>query len=74
MGGVLNKFRIVYSTNISKNKQFILRDKNILHNVQKLEKMDKLLNKGDKVIYIDPKDPERNGLEAVVTKLNFSIL
>ena len=55
---IRNRFSIVYSTNVSKNKTFILRDKNI-HN--KIQKDKELLNRGDDVIYLNPNDPQRNG-------------
>ena len=71
MATIRNRFSIVYSTNVSKNKTFILRDKNILNKIHKEEKDKKLLNRGDNVIYLDPKDSTRNGYAAQITRLNF---
>ena len=71
MATVRNRFSIVYSTNVSKNKTFILRDKNIYNKIQKEKKDKELLNRGDDVIYLNPNDPQRNGLAAQITRLNF---
>ena len=68
---IRNRFSIVYSTNVSKNKTFILRDKNIQNKIIKEKKDKELLNRGDDVIYLNPNDPQRNGLTAQITRLNF---
>lgn len=67
-----NRFSIVYSTNVSKNRTFILRDKNIQNKIIKEKKDKELLNRGDDVIYLNPNDPQRNGLAAQITRLNFN--
>ena len=69
---MLNKFRIIFSTNISGSKQFSLRDKNIKHNIGQFSKEKKLLNRGDRVMYINPDDPQRSGKIAVIERLNFA--
>ena len=71
MATIRNQFSIIYSTNVSKNKTFMLRDKNILNKIHKEGKDKELLNRGDNVIYLDPKDSMRNGYAAQITRLNF---
>lgn len=54
-------FLIVYTTNLSGDRQFTLNNKNIQNRLGKLSKNKKLINKGDRVIYLDPNDKKNLG-------------
>lgn len=66
------RFIVEYTTNLTGNRKFVLKNGNILNEIEKLQKKKKtLLNKGDKVIYLDPNDKDIYGMTAKIIKLNF---
>lgn len=67
------RFSIVYTTNLSGDRKFVLNNKNIQNQLGKLSKTKKMINKGDRVIYLDPNDKKRFGMTARVKRLNFDV-
>ena len=66
------RFIVEYTTNLTGNRKFVLKNENIQNEIEKIQKRKKtLLNKGDKVIYLDPNDKDRYGMTAKIIKLNF---
>ena len=66
-------FLIVYTTNLSGDRQFTLNNKNIQNRLGKRSKNKKLINKGDRVIYLDPNDKKKFGMTARVRRLNYDV-
>jgi hypothetical protein len=66
------RFIVEYTTNLTGNRKFILKNENIQNQIEKVQSRKKtLINKGDKVVYLDPNDKERYGMTAKIIKLNF---
>ena len=65
------RFIIEYSTNLTGDRKFLLTNKNIQKELEKLkkEKKKKSFVVGETVVYLNPSDKDRYGMKAVVKKL-----
>ena len=65
------RFIIEYSTNLTGDRKFLLTNKNIQNELEKLkkEKKKKSFIVGETVVYLDPNDKDRYGMKAVIKKL-----